>query len=157
MQRFWVFLLTVGAAFGLGMGCAGPRTGAVDGKLAPCPNSPNCVCSQDARPAHSIAPLTYTGPWPAARQKLLAVIRSMPRSRVVAEQADYIHVEFASAVFGFVDDVEFLVDAAAHLIQVRSAARVGYSDLGVNRRRVEDIRTKFMAGEQGVENPRRTP
>jgi len=95
---------------------------------------------QDARPAHSIAPLTYTGPWPAARQKLLAVIRSMPRSRVVAEQEDYIHAEFTSAVFGFVDDVEFRVDAAAHVIHVRSAARAGYSDLGVNRRRVEKLR-----------------
>ena len=137
-------MLAVGAAFGLGTGCAGPRTGLVDGKLAPCPNSPNCVCSQDVRPAHSIAPLTSTGPWPAARQKLLSVIRSMPRSRVVTEQADYIHAEFASAVFGFVDDVEFGVDAAAHLIHVRSAARTGYFDLGVNRRRVEDIRSKLM-------------
>jgi uncharacterized protein (DUF1499 family) len=68
----------------------------------------------------------------------------MPRSRVVTEQADYIHAEFASAVFGFVDDVEFRVDAAAHLIHVRSAARTGYFDLGVNRRRVEDIRGKLM-------------
>jgi uncharacterized protein (DUF1499 family) len=140
MKLAWVFLLTMGAAFGPGTGCAG----LVEGKLAPCPDSPNCVCSQDARPSHSIAPLTCTGPWPAARQKLLAVIRSMPRSRVVAEQADYIHVEFASAAFGFVDDVEFLVDAAAHVIHVRSASRVGYSDLGVNRRRVEDIRGKFI-------------
>jgi uncharacterized protein (DUF1499 family) len=144
VKHAWVFLLAVGAAFGLGTGCAGPRTGLVDGKLSPCPDSPNCVCSQDARPAHSIAPLTYTGPWPAARQKLLAVIRSMPRSCVVAEQADCIHAEFASAVFGFVDDVEFRVDAEAHVIHVRSAARVGYFDLGVNRRRVEEIREKFM-------------
>jgi len=140
MKLPWVFLLTMGAAFGLGTGCTGPRAGVVDGKLAPCPNSPNGVCSQDARPAHSIAPLTYTGPWPAARQKLLAVIRSMPRSRVVTEQGDYIHAEFTSAVFGFVDDVEFRVDAAAHVIHVRSAARAGYSDLGVNRRRVEKLR-----------------
>jgi uncharacterized protein (DUF1499 family) len=144
MKRSWVFLLTVGAAFGLGTGCCGLRAAAVEGKLAPCPNTPNCVCSQDARPAHSIAPLTYTGPWPAAHQKLLAVIRSMPRSHVVTEQEDYIHAEFASAVFGFVDDVEFIVDAAAHIIHVRSAARVGYFDLGVNRRRVEDIRGKLM-------------
>jgi uncharacterized protein (DUF1499 family) len=144
MKHAWVFLLTVGAALGLGTGCAGPRAGVVDGELSPCPDSPNCVCSQDARPAHSIAPLTYTRPWPAARQKLLAGIRSMPRSRVVTEQADYIHAQFASAVFGFVDDVEFLADAPAHVIHVRSAARVGYSDLGVNRRRVEDIRGKLM-------------
>jgi len=144
VKHAWVFLLAVGAALGLGTGCAGPRTGLVDGKLSPCPNSPNCVCSQDAHPAHSIAPLTYTGPWPAARQKLLSVIRSMPRSRVVAEQADYIHAEFASALFGFVDDVEFRVDAEAHVIHVRSAARVGYFDLGVNRRRVEEIRGKLM-------------
>jgi uncharacterized protein (DUF1499 family) len=68
----------------------------------------------------------------------------MPRSHVVTEQEDYIHAEFASAVFGFVDDVEFIVDAAAHIIHVRSAARVGYFDLGVNRRRVEDIRGKLM-------------
>lgn len=74
-----------------------------------------------------------------------AAVESMPGSRVVTVADGYVHAEFRSIVFGFVDDVEFLVDEANGRIDVRSASRVGYSDLGTNRRRVEDIRRRLAA------------
>jgi uncharacterized protein (DUF1499 family) len=97
------------------------------------------------RPAHAIEPLAYDGSWPQAKEKLLQTLRSMKRCRIVTEQADYIHAEFTSVIFRFVDDVEFLADDLKKLIHVRSASRVGYSDFGVNRRRVETIRNLIKA------------
>jgi len=74
----------------------------------------------------------------------------MKRARVVTEDGCYIHVEFTSFVFRFVDDAEFLLDEAVKTIHVRSASRIGYSDLGVNRKRVEMIRSRFDAiGREG--------
>lgn len=126
--------------------CAGTRSatlGAPEGKLAPCPKSPNCVSSQARDAAHAIAPLTYTGPASAAMDRLARIIEALPRARIIVRDTDYLHAEFTSVLLRFVDDVEVVVDAAAQQIHVRSASRVGYSDLGVNRRRVETIRAKF--------------
>lgn len=118
-------------------------------RFAPCPDSPNCVSTQ--APAddseHAIAPLSYTGSVAEAREQLLAVINALPRTTLVTDQpvagGHYIHVEFRSFVFRFVDDVEFFIKEAEKTIEFRSAARLGRSDLGVNRRRMEDIRSRF--------------
>ena len=74
---------------------------------------------------------------------LIEAVSGMKRARIVAAEERYIHAEFTSALFRFVDDVEFLLDSETKTIHVRSASRVGYSDLGVNRRRVEEIRSRF--------------
>jgi len=115
--------------------------------LAPCPDSPNCVSTQ--APAsdtqHSMPPIPYTGSADDARQKLLAVIAAMPRTKVVADEGNYIHATFTSLVFRFVDDVEFVIDDSAKQIHFRSAARVGYGDMGVNRKRMEEITSRFAA------------
>lgn len=117
--------------------------GVNDGRLAPCPDRPNCVSSQATDAVHAIAPLRYaTGP-EIALQRLRQVIESLPRTRIVIATDSYLHAEFTSALLRFVDDVEFQFDAINRLIHVRSASRVGYSDLGVNRRRVEIIRKAF--------------
>jgi uncharacterized protein (DUF1499 family) len=120
--------------------------GVRDGRLAPCPTSPNCVSSQmpvdDAE--HNVVPL----PFPAAAQgdaraawrMLERAVRALDRVTIVTLRDDYLHAEVASALMGFIDDLECLLDAASGTIQVRSASRVGYSDLGVNRRRVEALR-----------------
>ena len=115
------------------------------GRLGPCPDSPNCVGSQDADVAHAIAPLPFTGSIVEARARLKRVVATLPRTRLVTDEAGYLHYESRSAVFRFVDDLEFVFDEKAQLIHVRSAARTGYSDLGVNRRRVETIRAGFAA------------
>lgn len=119
--------------------------GVTDGKLVPCPNSPNCVFSQSSDKAHYIKPLQYEGTPAEARETLISVINSMDHVRIVTIKGNYIHAEFTSALFRFVDDVEFYFDDANKIIHLRSASRVGYYDLGVNRRRIENIRGRFIA------------
>ena len=130
------------------VGCTGkpPRDiGVKDGKLSPCPSSPNCVSSQS--PAgdeeHYIQPLTYSGSPESARAALISVIESMKRTKIITVTDDYIYAEFTSRLFRFVDDVEFYIDDSAKTIHVRSASRLGKSDLGVNRKRIETIRELF--------------
>ena len=143
MSGYWVLCLVVMVA-----GCTGARSsqiGVMGGRLAACPESPNCVCSQDTDPSHAIAPLHYEGTSEEARGVLIEVISGMKRTRIVEDTGIYLHAEFTSALFRFVDDVEFLFDDGTKTIHVRSASRVGYSDLGVNRSRVEAIRSRFDA------------
>ncbi len=115
--------------------------GVKNGKLAPCPNKPNCVSSQAADKRHHVQPLHSNGNPGAAMQKLKAIVQAMPRATIVAAQSDYLYAEFSTSIMGFVDDVEFYCDG--HAIHVRSASRLGYSDWGVNRKRVEAIRAAF--------------
>jgi len=132
------------------MGCTGVRPsnlGIREGRLAPCPSSPNCVSSQSRDQEHAIEPLPFTGSVANAHEELKRVILGMKRSRITDETDNYIRAEFTSALFRFVDDVEFWFDDNADLIQVRSASRLGYSDMGVNRKRVEEIRALWK--EQG--------
>ncbi len=117
--------------------------GVSNGKLAPCPNSPNCVSSQSTDTGHQIAPLTFTSSPEQAIANLKKIIESLPRTKIISESPDYLYAEFKSALLGFVDDVEFYLDRNANVIQVRSASRLGQSDLGVNRKRIETIRAKF--------------
>lgn len=139
----WMILMAGAAILGSGAACSGRRSGPSTDILSPCTDSPNCVSSLSSDPRHKVAPIAYTGSSAEARQHLLDVIRTMPRARIVADDGPYLRVEFTSTVFRFVDDVEFYIDAAQKFIQVRSASRVGYWDLGANRRRVEDIRRRM--------------
>jgi uncharacterized protein (DUF1499 family) len=117
----------------------GPR----DGRLAVCPASPNCVCSQAADDAHAIEPLHFSDDPAAAMRRLRTMLETMPRTTVVTVRDDYLHAECRSLLFRFTDDVEFLLDPETRVIHCRSASRVGYSDLGVNRQRIESIRAAF--------------
>jgi uncharacterized protein (DUF1499 family) len=135
----------------LSIGCAGVRPvnlGIKDGKLEPCPSTPNCVSSQSSDREHFVEPLSFTGTAAEAHAGIKKIILSMKRSRIITDTDSYIHAEFTSAVFRFVDDVEFQFDEGTKVIHVRSAARLGHSDLGVNRKRVEDIRTRWKALER---------
>lgn len=110
------------------------------GRLAPCPDSPNCVSSAATTSQHVIAPFALDRSPGAAKEELKQAIAKLPRTKLISETDDYLRFEFRSLVFRFVDDVEFHFDEATKTIHVRSASRVGHSDLGVNRRRVEAIR-----------------
>ena len=125
-----------------------PPLGVSHGQLAPCPSSPNCVCSYtpttDAQ--HSIAPIACKSP-STAIATLKSIIQAMERTAIIHESPDYLYAEFTSALMGYVDDVEFYVNAGTSVVQVRSASRLGKSDLGVNRKRVEEIRAKFAQAE----------
>ena len=111
-----------------------------EGKLTACPASPNCVVSQDADTTHLISPLSYQGDTETAKQKLLQVLSVVPRTKIVEQADNYIRAESASRLLGFVDDVEFYFPTSEKVIHIRSASRLGESDLGVNRRRLEQIR-----------------
>ena len=144
MPSISIFLLALPALFVIG--CQGTRPanlGARDGRLLPCPSSPNCVSSQATDEEHHVTPLAYAGPVDAAMDRLIALIQSLPRAAVITGTGAYLHVEFTSALFRFVDDVEFLADDGTKVIHVRSASRLGTSDLGVNRKRIELIRERW--------------
>ena len=119
--------------------------GVKDGKLAACPKSPNCVSSQSSSSdtIHFIEPLKYSSTPEKAVADLKAVIEAEERTKIITESQDYLYAEFKSALMGYVDDVEFYLESSSNTIHVRSASRLGQSDLGVNRKRVETIRTKF--------------
>ncbi len=128
------------------LGCAGTKPaglGVRDGRLAPCPSTPNCVSSQSTDPDHAVEPLRFSTTPARAAADVKKVIAGMTRARIVEEQESYIRAEFTSLIWRFVDDVEFYIDAERSLIQVRSASRVGRSDLGVNRKRVDEIRKRW--------------
>ena len=118
--------------------------GVIDGKLGECPSSPNCVSSESSDAAHRVVPIEFTGPVADAREQLIHIVGQLPRTRLVAEQENYLHFECRSKIFRFIDDLEFYLDAKSKSIQMRSASRIGYSDLGVNRDRANKIREAFQ-------------
>ncbi|MGO2511739.1 DUF1499 domain-containing protein [Marinomonas polaris] len=146
LVRKFLYLLV----FILLQGCSSimPNLGVSNGKLAVCPDSPNCVSSQaQVEDMHYIEPIVLKGSSVEAHGKVLTVLESLKRVKVVVNGNDYIHAEFTSAIFRFVDDVEFLISeerSGEVVIDIRSASRVGHSDFGVNRKRMEAIRSKLQ-------------
>lgn len=122
------------------------ETSVAGGKLRPCPNSPNCVCSLDRGRRQFVEPLTFDEDPAAAFLRLKHMLAAWPRTQVVRDEPVYLAAKCTSLIFRFVDDIEFALDTRQKLIHVRSASRLGYSDFGVNRRRVEEIRKAFQQG-----------
>lgn len=122
--------------------------------LPPCPRTPNCVSTESVHPRHRIEPIPYTGTLAAAEARLLSVLRAIRGATVRQAGEGHWKVEFRTLVFRFVDDAEFVLDEGEKRIHFRSASRLGRSDFGVNRRRMERIRKDFEAapgvGEGGV-------
>ena len=119
------------------------KLGIQNGKLSSCPNSPNCVSTQTKDSKQKMGPLLFSGSLQLAREKLIKIIRSFPRTQIVTAEENYLHATFTSGLFRFVDDVEFLINEVRGVVDFRSASRVGYSDLGTNRKRMEKIRQAF--------------
>jgi len=114
--------------------------GLEQGALSPCPASPNCVVSQTSDSEHAIAPISYQASREDAYDALVKILSVVPRTTIVEQTNDYIWAESSSRLLGFVDDVEFYFPSDENVIHMRSASRLGESDLGVNRRRLEQIR-----------------
>lgn len=130
------------------IGCAGERPnnlGAKGGSLAACATSPNCVSSQATDEGHRIAPLTFSGTPEAAFTRLKMILSGRGDTTIIEEKPGYLRVELRTTLF--IDDGEFLLDQGQNAIQIRSASRLGYSDLGKNRRRMEEIRRQFLVAE----------
>ena len=117
--------------------CAGEppqNIGVQDGRLTACPESPNCVSSFESDAEHGIQPLQ------ASLHQVDRVLLGLVEANIVESRGGYLYAEFTSRLMRYVDDVEFLEDSTAGVIHVRSASRLGYSDLGANRKRIENIR-----------------
>ena len=112
--------------------------------LTPCPDSPNCVSTKSNDPGHAMPPLPYLKSGQESMDRLVGIVHEMKRANIVAATPTYLHVEFRSALFRFVDDVEFVLEDSARLIHFRSASRTGYYDFGVNRRRMKDISDRYL-------------
>lgn len=115
--------------------------------LPACPNSPNCVSSQAADAAHFIAPFKIIGDVEQAWSELKNILLKQSRMVITDETRETLHAEATSLVFRFVDDVDVILDADAKLIHIRSASRAGYSDFGVNRKRVDTLRLALQRAQ----------
>ena len=111
--------------------------------LAPCPDKPNCVSSLTDNTHQYIKPFSFNDAPSQAMQRLRSSVLAEKRITLIREEGSYLHAEARSLIFRFVDDLEFLLVTADGLIHVRSAARTGHSDFGINRKRVERIRRSF--------------
>ncbi len=121
-----------------------PETlGLQNGQLPPCPDSPNCVSTSDTDSLHGMEPIAFSGTSAEAHDQLIAILSAETNATILTDQPDYIHAEFRSPLFQFVDDVEFHIDGDANLIYFRSASRLGYGDMGANRKRMDAISAEF--------------
>jgi uncharacterized protein (DUF1499 family) len=112
--------------------------------LAPCPDSPNCVSTKSKDPGRAMPPLPYIRSGRESMDRLVGIVREMKRATIVSATSSYLHVEFRSPLFRFVDDVEFVLEDSVRLIHFRSASRTGYYDFGVNRRRMKEISDRYL-------------
>lgn len=130
------------------VGCTGNGNsappGLSNGRLAPCPASPNCVSTETEDPEKRMEALAFSSDLKQSKEKILGIIREMPRTEVLENREEYIHATFTSALFRFVDDVEFYFDQTSKTIHFRSASRTGYSDLGANRKRMSRISELYL-------------
>ncbi len=118
--------------------------GLAAGKLRPCPGTPNCVCSEDPDRRWQVPPINFRGDaaaaWSAAKKAVAGL-----GGRLEKESDGYLWATFQTKFWHFVDDLELRLDRERGVIDVRSGARVGKGDFGVNRKRVEALRAQFDA------------
>ena len=155
-MKIAIYLIAAAVALGLGLfvylsidSRRARETGLLNGKLRPCPGTPNCVVSENSGKDSYIEPLTFSGEpgaaWEHAKEALTGL-----GGRIEKDTGDYLWATFRSRVWRFVDDTELRLDAAGKVIHVRSASRVGKGDLGVNRKRVERLRDLFKTRYLGA-------
>ena len=123
--------------------CAGKAPTTI-GQFAVCPETPNCVSTKNINTKNYISPIYYKGSLDSAKRFLLLAIKPIKSVSIKKELEQFIHIEVTSKIFGFIDDVEFYLNEPG-IIHFRSASRLGYSDLGVNRERMETIRKTFQS------------
>lgn len=138
--------LLVSVAFAvMSMTARRPKTlGVRDGRLAPPPDSPNCVSTRADREHQRMDSIPLTVDSVNAMDVLKRVVSAMPRTEIITADDSYLHAEFTSSLFRFVDDVEFYLDREQREIHFRSASRSGRSDFGVNRKRMQAIVEAFQ-------------
>lgn len=161
-ERSGIGLTTaLGIALGVALGSAGcggrmpAELASGGGRFAACPKSPNCVSSEASDALHAIDPLRIRGDAGQAWEALGRHLRSLPRVEIVRNDPDYLYAVFTTRLMRYRDDVEIGLDRANGVMRVRSASRIGYGDMGVNRARIDAIRAALA--EQGVVELRAAP
>ena len=124
--------------------------GLLDGRLRPCPSSPTCGSSQAKDESRRVEPLRFDSSAGEAWRRLRQVVEGMERVEIITETGTYLHAEFTTPLFRFRDDVEFQLRPEASAIDLRSASRVGWYDLGVNRSRVQKLAEAWRAERPGA-------
>lgn len=119
--------------------------GLINNRLTDCPDTPNCVNTYSSDSIHAIEPLHYTTTKEEAVAQIIEIINSMKRTKIITQTDSYLHVEFTTKIMRYTDDVEFYFDGTNKTIHFRSASRVGYSDLGLNRERMNEIKNIFKS------------
>ena len=122
-----------------------PQAASADNVLAPCPDTPNCVSTEATRDSQRVPTVAFSDTPAAALVRARSALLAEPRSTITVERSGYVRGECRSLVFRFVDDVDIVVDPIGYLFRFRSASRVGRSDLGVNRHRIERIAARLRA------------
>jgi uncharacterized protein (DUF1499 family) len=148
MNRYIQLCLTLVLILFIANGCSGKRPdeiGIVLSGLRGCPKSPNCVSSEAKDKRHAIESFHIKGDPSASWTLIQDEIASMPRWRIVKATNNYIHAECKSRIFRFIDDLELYLNPSNGIISIRSASRIGYTDFGTNRRRVEHLRSRLRA------------
>lgn len=119
---------------------SGTAAGLIESKLSRCPDTPNCISSEyPEQQAHYISPIKI-----ALDRKInispLSVLEDIVQEigGIVEDQnGNYLAATFTSSIFRFVDDVEIRIDKENNVIHLRSASRVGRSDMGANLKRLK--------------------
>ncbi|MDX8407852.1 MAG: DUF1499 domain-containing protein [Mariprofundaceae bacterium] len=144
MAIFIGIIILAGGVLGL-MSQQAPELGLVDGRLSPCPDSPNCVSSEASADdaMHFVEPISFQSTRSNVVWHTLSRVIEQQGGEIVESSDDYLHAIFTSRIFRYIDDVEARLDTGAGLIHLRSASRVGHSDLGANRQRIKAIRSLF--------------
>ena len=117
-------------------------------ELGACPNSPNCISSLENDDKHYLDAIEYSITKEQAKEIIIEIVKEEKNSEIITVEDNYIHVIFKSGVFKFIDDLEFVFSENENTINFRSAARSGYSDFGVNRKRLERIKKEFYLREK---------
>jgi uncharacterized protein (DUF1499 family) len=118
-----------------------------DGKLVPCPKSYNCVCSFCTTKYAKIEPYVLSNNVDDIKEILIEVIKKYPRTKIIEDVKNYVYCEFWSLMWRFIDDVEFLINIDTKTIHFRSSSRIGVGDMGMNRKRMEEIRQMLSSYE----------
>ena len=136
-MKSWIFVLTAIAV----PACVSrqPDLAEFGPPLQPCPSTPNCVTTESNDTARAVAAVPFADSPDVAQARARKALLSEPRTQIVVERRGYLHAESRSRFFRFVDDVQIVVDSGSRLFRMRSASRVGHSDFGVNRKRLERI------------------
>jgi|GEM_PF-243153 len=135
---------------------AAPKLGVLNGRLTPCPRRMNCVSSDAFESEFRVEPILFAGSMAEAKTLLMETALKLPHTKLIAEEGNYFRFECRSAALRFVDDLEILFNEQEGQIHVRSGARCGFWDLGVNRRRVQLLRSMLPASYTDLPIPRTT-